>query len=289
LMVLSEYRNGPIGYLVLKELVGRLRRSIVLTVAPASVRLFEALGYANLGVVPNYLAVLRPGRLASKIPARSMEERLPPTVVRAVRLAQRAGVLGLAGGTLGLGVRAATAVSAVYRMGLGGDHSDRLPPQADLDSLWLAVRGSGWSGVVRDARYLGQRYAVERYHFVVVRGAGTLRALAILQAPRIQDDDRVRGLSVGALSDLVVRQGDSRAAIAAVRGAMALARDLGGEALLASTSSHWLGRLLLTQAWLPVPGNLRFLVRETDSSHSWPTHLEQWWLMRGDGESDGAL
>jgi len=52
-MVLPEYRNGPIGYRVLKELVGQLRRSVVLTVAPASVRLFEALGYANLGVVPN--------------------------------------------------------------------------------------------------------------------------------------------------------------------------------------------------------------------------------------------
>jgi GNAT superfamily N-acetyltransferase len=49
LMVLPEYRNGPIGYRVLKELVGQLRRSVVLTVAPASVRLFEALGYANFG------------------------------------------------------------------------------------------------------------------------------------------------------------------------------------------------------------------------------------------------
>jgi len=289
LMVLPEYRNGPIGYWVLKELVGQLRRSVVLTVAPASVRLFEALGYANLGVVPNYVSVLRPGRLASRASVVSLERRLPGVVVRAVRFAQRTGLAELGGGAIGLGVRAATGIYAISQIGLTVDDSDRLPSFTDLDSLWLTARRSGWSGVVRDARYLGQRYTGDRYHFVTVRERGTLRALAVLQAPREQLDERVRGLSLGALSDLVVRHGDSRVAIVATRGAAAVARDLGGDALLASTPSRWIGRLLVSQAWLPVPGNLRFLVRETDSARSWPKRLDGWWLMRGDGESDGAL
>jgi hypothetical protein len=143
--------------------------------------------------------------------------------------------------------------------------------------------------VARNARYLDHRYGRNRYHFVTVREQGTLRALAILRAPREQDDERVRGLSLGALSDLVVRQGDSRAAILATRSAVALARELGGDALLASTPSGWIRRLLVSQAWLPVAGNLRFLVRETDPARSWPKSLDGWWLMRGDGESDGAL
>jgi hypothetical protein len=291
LMVLPGYRNGPIGYLVLKELVGRLRRSIVLTVAHASVRLFEALGYANLGTVPNYACFLRPGRLASKVSLASFVDRLPGAILAAVRFGQRSGLLGLGSGVIGLGVRAATGVYAVSRIGLTVDQLDRLPSGADLDHLWLDARGGGWSGVTRDARYLNHRYGGDRYRFVAVReqGAGTLRALAVLRAPREQKDDRVRGVSLGALSDLVVRQGDSRAAMTAIRGATALARQLGGEALLASTSSRWIGRLLLSQAWLPVPGNLRFLVRETDPDLVWPTSLDRWWLMRGDGESDGAL
>ena len=289
LMVLPEYRNGPIGYLVLKELAGQLRRSVVLTVAAASVRLFEALGYVNLGVVPNYLSILRPCRLASRAPVASLEHRLPAVVVRAVRLAQWSGLAGLCGGAVGLGVRAATSVHALSRIGLTVDYSDRLPSFSDLDSLWLMVRRSGSSSVVRDARYLVQRYTGDRYHFVTVRERGTLRALAVLRAPQEQRDERVRGLSLGALSDLVVRHGDFRGGIAATRGAAALARDMGGDALLASTSSRWISRLLLSQAWLPVPGNLRFLVRETDAARSWPKRLDGWWLMRGDGESDGAL
>jgi len=289
LMVLPEYRNGPIGYVVLKELAGRLRRSVALTVATASVRLFEAVGYANLGVVPNYLSILRPHRLASRAPVASLEHRLPAVVVRAVRLAQRSGLAGVGGGAVGLGVRAATGIYALSRIGLTVDYSDRLPSFNDLDSLWLSARRSGWSGVARDARYLVQRYAGDRYHFVTVRERGTLRALAVLKAPREQPDERVRGLSLGALSDLVVRHGDFRGAIVATRGAAAVARDLGGDVLLASTSSRWIGRLLMSQAWLPVPGNLHFLVRETDSARPWPKRLDGWWLMRGDMESDGAL
>jgi len=289
LMVLPEYRNGPIGYLVLKELVGRLHRSVVLTVAPASVRLFEALGYSNLGVVPNYLCALRPGRLVSNAPTTALKGRIPRLAVRGIRLAQACGVLGMTAAALGLGIRAATAIVAIPRVGLKVVHSDRLPPASELDGLWHETRPGGWSGVVRDSRYLSQRYEGERYHFVMARDGNALRALGVLRAPRAQSDERVRGLSLSALSDLVVKVGDSRAALAVTRGAMALARQLGGDALLASTPSRWMGRLLLAQAWFPVPGNLRFLVRETDASRSWPMHLEQWWLMRGDGESDGGF
>ena len=184
LMVLPEYRNGPIGYWVLKELAGQLRRSVVLTVAAASVRLFESLGYANLGVVPNYVFVLRPRWLASRAPVGSLEHRLPAVVVRSVRLAQQSGLAGVGAGTVGLGVRAATGVYALSRIGLTVDYADCLPSSSDLDSLWLTANRSGRSGVVRDARYLTQRYTGARYHFVTVRERGTLRALAVLRAPQ---------------------------------------------------------------------------------------------------------
>ena len=67
LMVLPEHRNGPIGFTVLKALVGSLPRSLALTVAPASRRLFGALGYADLGAVPNGVRFLRPDRVLARL------------------------------------------------------------------------------------------------------------------------------------------------------------------------------------------------------------------------------
>lgn len=60
-MVLPEYRNGPIGFLAVKDLAARLPGSTILTVAPVARRLFSAMGYTDLGSVSNFVRVLRPG------------------------------------------------------------------------------------------------------------------------------------------------------------------------------------------------------------------------------------
>src|SRR5438552_4326084 len=60
LMVLPEYRGGPIGLLVVKELAKQLPRATSLVVAPAARRLFSALGWTDLGAVANFVRLLRP-------------------------------------------------------------------------------------------------------------------------------------------------------------------------------------------------------------------------------------
>src|SRR5262245_38205251 len=67
LMVLPEHRNGPIGFMVLKEALRYLPCATSLTVASASRRLFEALGFRNLGLLRNYLRLLRPVRVAARV------------------------------------------------------------------------------------------------------------------------------------------------------------------------------------------------------------------------------
>ena len=78
-MVLPEHRNGPIGYLVLKEAVRRLGIAAVLTVADPSRRLFEAMGFRNLGMLSNQILPLRPARIAASIDAEALgkSRRLP--------------------------------------------------------------------------------------------------------------------------------------------------------------------------------------------------------------------
>src|SRR5205823_13483227 len=64
LMVLPEYRRGPIGYLVWKQLAEQLTHAAMMIVTPAARRLFSAFGYTDLGAVTNFVRVLRPGRVA---------------------------------------------------------------------------------------------------------------------------------------------------------------------------------------------------------------------------------
>src|SRR5439155_18094383 len=67
LMVLPEYRGGPIGFLVVKELAKQLPRATILVVAPAARRLFSALGWTDLGAVANFVRLLRPARAARRL------------------------------------------------------------------------------------------------------------------------------------------------------------------------------------------------------------------------------
>src|SRR5258708_3642619 len=60
LMVLPEFRNGPIGFLVCNQLTMHLPCAIGLVVAPAARRLFTAMGYTELGTVGHLDRQLRP-------------------------------------------------------------------------------------------------------------------------------------------------------------------------------------------------------------------------------------
>jgi len=54
-MVLPEFRNGPIGYALVKELSRHVPIAFVITVQPASWRLFKAIGLTHLGALENRL------------------------------------------------------------------------------------------------------------------------------------------------------------------------------------------------------------------------------------------
>ena len=68
------------------------------------------------------------------------------------------------------------------------------------------------------------------------------------------------------------------------RAAIAAASD----AILCTTSNHALIRLLKRQAYIPLPGNLHFFLRDTTDAVRW-SDLPAWWLARGDGGADAVF
>ena len=67
LMVLPEHRNGPVGFLLLKDAMRHLELAMAMVVQPEARRLFQALGFADVGVLPNALRVLHPSRVLRRL------------------------------------------------------------------------------------------------------------------------------------------------------------------------------------------------------------------------------
>jgi hypothetical protein len=123
-----------------------------------------------------------------------------------------------------------------------------------------------------------------------VRRAGAPCGALVLRRPSEDGDPRLRGVRVATLADLLFRPSDPAAGLAVLGAAERLAREQGADAILCSAPHATLGRLLRRQGYLPLPGNVHFFVRDvTGEPPALAARLEEWWLTRGDGESDEAF
>jgi predicted N-acetyltransferase YhbS len=291
LMVHPDFRNGPIGYLVLKAAVRRLPRSGALAVAPAARRLFEALGYRDLGAIPNWVRPVALHRILGRMePVGLGVARLPRWAPQALRFAQSTGLAAAAGRVAGAALRASAAALRIPALALETGPFDPAGNAAELDGLWKNARAGLASTVVRDSRYLIQRYGTEAdgtYHWLGVRKAGSLAGMAVLRRPRSDGDARLRGIRVAALADILYAPGDAAAGLALLGAVERTARSLGADAILATTPSPALGSLLRRQWYFPMTGNVHFLLRDVqgDPTALGPS-LVDWWLTRGDGSAD---
>ena len=184
LMVLPEYRRGPIGFLVGKELATQLPRATALVVAPAARRLFSALGYTDLGAVTNFVRPLRLASLARRLDPAELGLGLPRWLTASVRVAQRVGVAGLAGVIGGLALRLVAAARGRAPSRLTTRCAGELPSGEELDALWRGARRGMAAGPVRDGTYLRWRYGAEgrRYSFISARDGTRLVGVAVLLA-----------------------------------------------------------------------------------------------------------
>jgi len=291
LMVLPAYRGGPIGFLVVKELAAQLTRAAALVVAPAARRLFSALGYTDLGAATNWVRPLRAARLARRLDVGALGLGLPPWVTAGIGVAQRAGLAGLVGGAAGvaLDVGAAAARRAAGR--LAAACATEPPSRDELDDVWRDTRRTLAASPVRDGQYLRQRFGDDAtggnpYEFVTARDGARLVGSAVLRRPRAIGDTRLRGLRVGTISDVVFPPHRADVGLALLGGVERAARAAGADAILCTTSHPALARLLRSQAYIPLAGNVHFLLRDTTAATPWPPDLASWWLARGDSDAD---
>jgi hypothetical protein len=85
--VLEEYRNSPIGFLLLKEMLKQVEVAASLPAALLPRRLSEALGMRDLGAVRDYIEPLRPARILRKLEIGRLLADDPAYATRAARIA----------------------------------------------------------------------------------------------------------------------------------------------------------------------------------------------------------
>src|SRR5262249_25057928 len=209
--------------------------------------LLTAVGFRELGVLPNYLRPLRPGRILSKLDPESLGLT---GLSAAVRMAARAARLPMAAGAAGLAVGAGLGVWATLngRPGRGmrnHDAAEALGGRAD--ALWIECRDQLGCVAARDSACIRWRYDVSStgpYRSVGVTQDGALRGLAVIRAPRADGDLRLRGIRVATLSDLVYDPARVDVGLALLAGAERAARRLNADAVMASAAHQTHGSLL---------------------------------------------
>jgi len=175
--------------------------------------------------------------------------------------------------------------------GLTTSWSVDAPSEAELDAVWRGARSALRASAVRDGRYLRSRFAATggaedgRYAFCTARGGMRLAGVAVVRRPSASSDPRLRNVRVATLSDIVFPPDRTDVGLALLGCAAQAARAVGADAILCSTSHPALARLLVRQAYVPLPGNVHVLLHDRTGTR-WPQDLGAWWLARGDGEAD---
>ena len=283
LMVLPEYRNGPIGYLVLRHALAQLDVALAAVVAPDARRLFEALGFAEVGVLPNPVRILDATAVLRSISRSDLISSLHPALRLGVRMGGRPWVSRLTGSMANAALRVYGAT-----VGAGAQRAELLreiPERSELDRLWRWVNPELKHAVQRDGAYLESQYPIADYGWIGVRNGNRLTGLAIVRAPRADGDVRLQGTRVATLADMLVRPSDQASMRALLHAAHKYARRVDADAVLCSASHPALLRSLYRTGYLPYAGNVRILSRE-GTTKNLAGSLADWWLTRGDSSAD---
>lgn len=287
LMVLPEFRNGPVGFLLLKEAVRHLDCCMALAVLPVVVGLFERLGFTDLGMLRNYVRVLRPARALNRLRFADVGfPGLPHWVLRAAEIAQHTGAASAAGLCANAFAHTYTAARGGFPRTFAIEHT--VPAPFELDALWRRACRTMPAGIVRDSRYLNVRYPDRSsdYQHVSVRSGSEIVSLAIVKRPRSQGDPRLNGVTVATISEWIFPLDSPKAGLAALAGAEMAARRYGADLLLCSNCHSVSLPLLTRRGYWKVPANVHLLVRTERQKCSLPPRIADWWITRGDSNAD---
>ena len=287
--VLPEHRNGPIGVMVAREMAKVAPASLCTTVLDAPLRIFTALGWKHIGTVPNQLLVLDGAEFAQRADTSRISY---PAVAAAGRLLRRAGIAGAAGAAAGMAIRS-------WAMHAGQDRSitTTASPLAawgglgETDAVWARSAPMIAASVVRDEARLRWRFLASgnAYEVVEARRAGRLVGWMLLKRPRPEGDERIGGLRLVPIVDLVYEPSDRavlRRLVSAAAGHVREGRL--GHALLASTPHAGTRATFRHSGFIEVTGNLHLVVSPAALPAQQP-RFDEWWHARGDGDADQSF
>jgi hypothetical protein len=290
LWVLEQYRGGPLGYMVLKEFSASVDIAGALTVDPASRRLFEGLGYRNLGTLPNLVQPVSFERLGRRM--RQIVDRQPGIPEGLRKIARAVDALGVGRAA---GMAADGAVWLLRRL-RSSRYEIRTADQVtavELDRVWEQTRDTFGGSPVRDASALQARYQLgvtgSEYFVVTARDAGELAGLAIMKHPKAMPDGRLGGVSAASLSDVLSIPGRPGLSSALLDGCYAAARNAGAAAIVFSPALQAWRDAARRLGYVAMPGNVHFLLKQAETVGTVPDTLNQWHLTRGDAESDASF
>jgi hypothetical protein len=288
--VLEGYRNGPIAYLLLKEMLKHvgLAASMPATLAPR--RLSAALGMLDLGAVRNYIEPLRPARILRKLDFESLGLNGVPTAVSVtVKVAKTPLFAYALGALVKLGLTALRLPNILAGRGLTTQLAECLPSERALDDLWARAQRVSGCSATRSGAYLRWRYgggANGHYCFASVSRGADLVGLAVLGHPQRLDDARLAGLGIGSVVDLVLDPDCPGALQRVLAVARRWARSANYDALLLTASHRELLGPLRRAGYLPTPGNIHVMLRDPGAKHGLSTDVAAWRVTRGDAWGD---
>jgi hypothetical protein len=265
----------------LKEL-GPVAASLV--AAPAR-RLMAASGMRETAVFFNRMLAINAARIIQHINPELLGSRLPRPLHTVLRAMQRAGLAFIPGAVV-QGAFALYRGIAQPRQRTLTHHVGWTVSADELDELWSRLKDQAAVLAVRNAALLFARYRNEQYELIATRLAGRLVAWVVLRIPKTQADQRLVGLRIATLSDVLFPIDYPRLGQAVLAAAEQRAKVLGADGLLCSGTHHALQAVLRRRGYLPVPANLHLMTRDYGEFSFQGVAEHDLWFTRGDGQSD---
>jgi hypothetical protein len=288
--VLEQYRDGLIGFLLLKEMLKHVGLAASMPAALMPRQLSVALGMIDLGAVRNYIEPLRVARILRRLDPRLLKlNGVSNRTSMALRLAKLPPVAYAADAAFNLYFWARRLPSLVAVRALTTQLKEQLPSEAELDGLWARARGAISSCAERSAAYLKWRYergAKGRYWFASCWRGTDLVGLAVVQHPERLADPRLSGLAIGTVVDLLIDPNCPGSLPGALGAARRWAMSLNYDALLLTMSLRAFRAPVLRAGYIPMGGNIHVMLRDAGGKQGLSRNLDDWMVTRGDAWSD---
>jgi hypothetical protein len=287
LMVVPEYRNGPVAPLLVKKISETVEIGLTLHVDPAAVRVFKGLNWRHVGVMPQYARLLN-ARAVVRVFSANGRALLPerwswmwPVVSQASR-----GLAALASGVVA-GV-AAAAGRLWHRRPAGAAIVEERQFDASYVELAERVKGKFRVWVCRDERYLASRYGhtLGRYRLLACREGTRLLGYCLVKLKQFENDSRMGDLRMGTIVDCVADPDDAGVVNWLLRSGVELCRREQMDVVFCSASHREIRRHLRWNGFLGMRGTLHVAFHDRTGGLGPDVPLEAWHLMRGDSDAD---